>query len=196
MSIQRPGDYPSVEDIAAEQEAAISPSGSANLSPPLPASAEKAPDAPVTWEDRLKAAKITVAQAHEILGQILQQGYYERTFSIYGGKVSVTLRTRMGWHRTTFTEALDRVRSNDMRVHQELEFRHALAGSLVRLGTTAYPVVEAKDTPQKAAEKFENAMNMLSLVQESIVLNALYPLISRFDAAVYAALSQDAPTNF
>jgi hypothetical protein len=189
MAIQAPGKY-DIDEIEAGVRGTSSDTLVADVAPPV--KEEK----PITWEDRLKAVGISVDQAHEILTQMLTKGYFEKTFQIYGGKLSVTLRSRLAWHRTRHNEALDALRSNDPNVHAELAFRYALAGSLVRIGSTTFPVVERSDEPAVASKKLDQAFAQIAQIQDSLLGQALYPLVSRFDAAVYAALSQDAPSSF
>ncbi len=190
MGLQAPGDGYNIDEIEAGVRGTLPAASAQPVAPPV-----EAPKPP-TWEDRLKAANITVDQAYEILTSMLTTGYYEKTFHLYGGRLPVTLRTRLAWHRTRHKEALDALRSNDPLVHSELEFRHALAGSLGRIGPTAFPVVERNDTAADAATKLDQSFAQIAKIQDSILITALYPLISRFDAAVFAALSQDAPASF
>jgi hypothetical protein len=52
------------------------------------------PAKPETWEDRVKAAGLTMDQALEILDALIEKGFYEKTIPLYGGRRPVVLRTR------------------------------------------------------------------------------------------------------
>lgn len=202
MSIQRPGEYKTPEQIAEEMEAEVQASLKEPRAAEAPATAPKGPatpatpPGPLTWEERIKAAELTQDQAHEILTAMLTTGFYEKTFKIYG-RVNVTLRSRDGYARQRLIDITDQYRVADERMIREIYLRVALAGSLVCIGETVYPHVPATEKdPVKREQAFTERLNLLDRVPDAIFEETLQPLIRRFDGWIYAALSNGAPSGF
>ena len=199
MSIQTPGQYPTPEEIAAQMEQDVQ----ASLKPAQPAAAvpkastkADAPTAPMTWEARVKAAGLTEDQAQHILTEILTKGYFERSFVVYG-RVPVVLRSRDGYVRGRLLEIYDQFRVMDPRVYSETYLRVALAGSLVKFGAETFPhAAPSERDPQKLEAAFSERLAAVNGMADPVLEETLFPLISRFDQWVYAALSNGAPAGF
>lgn len=199
MSIQTPGQYPTPEEIAAQMEQDVQ----ASLKPAQPAAAvpkastkADAPTAPMTWEARVKAAGLTEDQAQHILTEILTKGYFERSFVVYG-RVPVVLRSRDGYVRGRLLEIYDQFRVMDPRVYSETYLRVALAGSLVKFGAETFPhAAPSERDPQKLEAAFSERLAAVNGMADPVLEETLFPLISRFDQWVYAALSNGAPVGF
>lgn len=197
MSIQRSGEYPSPEDIAAQMEAEVQATLTpVAAAPPPPPATPAAPEAPLTWEQRVERAGLTPDQAHLILTKILTEGYFERAFTIYG-KLPVVLRSRDGYARQRLLEISDSFRIADPRVQQEIYWRVALAGSLVKLNTETFAHLPPTERdPVKIDAAFTARLAAVDRIPDAMLEGTLFPLISRFDAWVYAALSNGAPSGF
>lgn len=160
----------------------------------------KAPTAPaepkpLSWEESVAAAGLTPEQAYPILDDMLGQGYYEVSPTLYRGRLPVTLRTRDAYVRTRLAEALDLVRTNDPYVHSQLHAKYSLAGSLVRFGKTELPVAPVGASREDQERCFSKRLEFVDSLADPI-LNTLYNLLSRFDARIYAVLNDGAPSGF
>lgn len=208
MTIQQAGEYPSAEELD-QMEAAVqatlkpaetTPSdATAATAAPSGSAAAPTPTAPpkaLTWEERVKAAGLSEDQAHLILTEILTKGYFERTFTVYG-RVPVVLRTRDAYARRRLLEIYDQYRIADPNVQRELYLRVALAGSIVKFANVTYAHVDLNERdPAKVDEAFTARLHAVDRLPDPVLEETLYPLVSRFDAWVYAALSNGAPSGF
>lgn len=197
MSIQTPGQYPTPEEIAAQMEQDVQ----AALKPEPPAAAKApakadVPPTPLTWEARVKVAGLSEDQAQHILTEILTKGFFERSFLVYG-RVPVVLRSRDGYVRGRLLEIYDQFRVMDPRVYSETYLRVALAGSLVKFGAETFPhAAPGERDPQKLEAAFAERLAAVNNMADPVLEETLFPLISRFDQWVYAALSNGAPAGF
>lgn len=190
---RRPGEYADENKLAqelleAEAEKAAAPTqGEATKT-------EEAPK-PETWEDRLKAAGLTPDQGLAILDAMIERGFYEKTFPLYGGKRNLILRTRDGYSRQRVANALDALRTNDPRVHYQTTMRLCLAGSLVQFGkkTLAFAAPDADLDAQETA--FNDRLKYLDSIGDPF-LDTLYTILTQFDRWTFAALSNGAPSGF
>jgi len=197
MSIQTPGQYPTPEEIAAQMEQDVQ----AALKPEPTAAAKVSakadvPPTPLTWEARVKAAGLSEDQAQHILTEIITKGFFERSFLVYG-RVPVVLRSRDGYVRGRLLEIYDQFRVMDPRVYSETYLRVALAGSLVKFGAETFPhTAPGERDPQKLEAAFAERLAAVNNMADPVLEETLFPLISRFDQWVYAALSNGAPAGF
>lgn len=204
MTTRRPGEYADADQLAqelAEQEAAALAKEQAETpearKDPTKSSevGKETPKTALTWEDRIKEAGLTVNQATEILDALLERGYYEKEFRLYGGRRQLVLRSRDHYCRQRLTQALDQLITNDPRVHLQTQMRMLLAGSLVQFGkkTLVHAAVDADIDAKNTA--FNDRLKFIDTIGEPF-LDVLYESLSKFDAWVYAALSNGAPSNF
>lgn len=195
QEVRVPGQYKTDEELA--RQMLDEESKRPDEAKPETAKAEpkkEAPPKPPTWEERLAAVELTPDQAFVILDAVLEKGFYERTFPLYGGRISVTLRTRDGSHRQRIANALDELRTNDPRVHGQVMSRMFLAGSLVRFNKDTLDMAEEGDSRAKEAA-FQSRLAYVDKLSDP-VLDTLFELISRFDGWTFASLSNGAPTGF
>jgi hypothetical protein len=195
QDVRVPGQYKSDEDLA--KAMLDEESKKPEETKPEAAKAEpkkEAPPKPPTWEERLAAVELTPDQAFVILDAVLEKGFYERTFPLYGGRISVTLRTRDGSHRQRVANALDELRTNDPRVHGQVMSRMFLAGSLVRFNKDTLDMAEDGDSRAKETA-FQSRLAYVDKLSDP-VLDTLFDLIARFDGWTFASLSNGAPTGF
>jgi hypothetical protein len=135
---RRPGEYADETTLAKEEALAQTLLDEAKPEIAPESKTEGAsPAKPETWEDRVKAAGLTMDQALEILDALIEKGFYEKTIPLYGGRRPVVLRTRDAYCRQRVANALDTLRTNDPRVHSQTTLRICLAGSLVQFGKKA-----------------------------------------------------------
>lgn len=210
MTIQQAGEYPSNEELD-QMEAAVQATLKPGETAPADAGAQAtqatqaaqaaqgaaaAPPKPLTWEERVKAAGLTEDQAHHILTEVLTKGHFERTFTVYG-RVPVVLRTRDAFARRRLLEIYDQYRIADPGVQRELYLRVALAGSLVKFANVTYAHVDPNERdPAKVDEAFTARLHAVDRLPDPVLEETLFPLVSRFDQWVYAALSNGAPSGF
>jgi len=197
-SIKTPGGYKSDEELLAMMEEGKKPEptpGPAPApSPAQPGEAQAGPEKPLTWEERIKLAGLNEDQAFKILDSILANGYYEHSFSLYGGRMTVKLRSRDGAHRQRVADALDQLRTNDPRVHGQTMSRLFLAGSLVSYGPKTMPMAEGGDS-LAVSKAFEERLKFIDSLPDPMI-DTLYGLSAQFDGWVFAALSNGAPSGF
>lgn len=192
---RRPGSYADEETLAQEllEQEADKAKAAAEAGAPEAKPEEAAK--PETWEDRLKAAGLTPEQGLQILDAMIERGYYEKTFPLYGGRRTLVLRTRDGYSRQRVSNALDALRTNDPRVHYQTTMRLCLAGSLVQFGKKTLPF----SMPDADLDAQETAFNERLKFLDSIgdpFLDTLYAQLTQFDRWTFAALSNGAPSGF
>lgn len=194
--VRVPGQYKSDEELARQMldEESKRPDEAKPEAKPEAAKAEPKKEKPPTWEERLAAVELSPEQAFIILDAVLEKGFYERTFPLYGGRISVTLRTRDGSHRQRVANALDELRTNDPRVHGQVMSRMFLAGSLVRFNKDTLDMAEDGDSRAKESA-FQSRLAYVDKLSDP-VLDTLFELISRFDGWTFASLANGAPTGF
>lgn len=197
VNVQQPGDYGAVPDeVAKSMLATDAQPGAQAPSKAAPADAQKAPaPEPIpTWEEKVKEAGLTEPQARGIMREVMANGYYQREFVALGGEVRFTLRSRDGFTRNRLAEARDTIRSNDARVHTQVEFRTLLAGSLVVYNGAALKFADPSDT---AAMYEANAARLAFIDRLSDpVLDIMMRRLGEFDRWVYAAMWDGAVTAF
>ena len=187
---RRPGEYADADKLAQEmleQETKRDPTEDTAA----PVATTKVP----TWEDRLQEAKLTPEQGLEILDSMIEKGYYEKSFPLYGGRRHLVLRTRDAYCRQRVALALDALRTNDARVHTQTTLRVCLAGSIAQFGKKilAFAPPDADlDVQEKA---FNDRLRYIDSIPEPF-LDILYETLSQFDIWTYAALSNGAPSGF
>jgi hypothetical protein len=192
----RPGEYGPEDKKAQEMLEAVedpTPQPAAPKADAAKESEEKA--APQTWEDRIKAAGLTEDQAYVILNAILDNNFFSKEFSLFGGKLKVTFRTRDSYARQRIANALDELRTNDPIVHFQTRMRLSLAGSLLTYRSTTFTHPNTRTDIAAYTAAFNERLTFLDNLADPI-LDALYPLLSQFDTWTYAALSNGAPTSF
>lgn len=196
VNVQSPGNYDALPDeIAKSMLATDAPQGApAPAKSPSPAKDEAAPEPIPTWEEKVKEVGLSEAQARGIMREVMANGYYQREFTALGGAVHFTLRSRDGFTRNRLAEARDGLRSNDVRVHTQVEFRTLLAGSLVVYNGTALRYADPSDT----AAMYEANAARLAFIDKlpDPVLDIMMRRLSEFDRWVYAAMWDGAVTAF
>jgi hypothetical protein len=188
--IRRPGSYSTTDALAKQALQEESPVEDKDLT-------EKKPDNNKTplerWREALTKAEITEEEADKILDSVLSNGYYEKMYPLFKGRLRVTLRSRDSASLQRVSDALDTIRTNDPRVHAQTMNRYNLAASLSRYQDTSFK------HPTSSLEERENAFAERLKFVDNIpvpVLLQLYNTLQKFDNAVFAALSEGAEMGF
>lgn len=148
------------------------------------------------WEKNVKAAGMTVDEAEKILDAVLEKGHWEKEYSLYRGRLKLTLRSRDFAANQRVAQAVDNVRTNDEAVLYQTRMRTQLACSLLRYKdiTLAYPDSNAGRAAHEDAY-IERAKFVDTNIQ-SAVADAVFQALSDFDRRTYAALSEGADDSF
>lgn len=199
MSTIRPGDdYDAAAlSLATQMEQDVKNALSTSApSPPAP-SEQAAPVKPpvVTWETTLKDVGLTPEQAQAILTSMVTHGYYEREFPLYRGQIVLRLRTRDAYCRQRVVDARDETRTLDKDVQNAVTLRLSLAGSISALGGDVVEHSKPGDGPLRQRELFDTRLARVDRIPDAM-LDACYVALVHFDRAVYAALSNGAPSGF
>lgn len=193
--IQRPGTYGPVSSNDELAKAML------NEDAPESAIAEKGEEETGTknpmdrWRAAIAAADLTEEDADRILDSVLSTGYYEKSYKIFRGKLAVTLRSRDSAALQRVSDALDSVRTNDVRVHTQTMNRYNLAASIVRYQDRQFKHPAASSDPMEKDRAFSDRLTFIDSIPAPILLQ-LYTLLGKFDSAVFAALSEGAELGF
>ena len=179
--------------LEADDQVVVDEKPSAPKEEPSKESAKEAPKTPMDrWRDAISKAGLTEEDADKILDAVLAAGFYQKDYSLFRGKLKVTFRSRDASVHQRLSTALDDVRTNDPRVHDQVMSRINLAASLVSYrGTTfAHP----HDENLKGTAFIERLKFVDNL--PSPVFYQLCTALAKFDAIVFAALSEGAELGF
>lgn len=146
-----------------------------------------------TYEEILKDAKITLAEADAIRDSILLNDSYTETIPLTKN-VSVTFRTRVYQDHIRFSRALERYNPQFMLEEQDLKAQYYLAASIeaFRGQTFKFPSPTDYDACEKAFE--ERLLFIKGLPAATITL--LIQHLNRFDEKVSLSLSKGAVEDF
>jgi hypothetical protein len=148
------------------------------------------------WLRNIKNAGLTEAEANEILDKVLEQGYWEKEYALYNGRLKITLRSRDAAANQRVANALDEVRSFDQRVLDQARLRVQLACSLVRFRDKILPTAAPDEDPAKHEAAFRARLTFCDQYIAGPIVEAVYRALIDFDAKTYAALSEGAPAGF
>lgn len=191
-SIQRPGKY--TDDLA--QAALADGDAGALESGEKKDEAESASKTPMErWRDALEAANLTETEADKILDSVLATGTYEKSYKIFRGRLTVTLRSRDSASLQRVSDALDAVKTNDSRVHMQTMNRYNLAASVVRYQDKVFKHPMATGDSADREKAFYERLAFIDTIPAPVLVQ-LYAVLAKFDAIVYAALSEGAEMGF
>ena len=198
QNIRRPGQYPtpttSTDDLArASLEEVEAPSEPAAPPSSEEASAKKSPME--RWRDAIEAADLTEEEADKILDAVLATGHYDKTHKLFRGRMTVVLRSRDAASLQRVSDALDSIRTNDVRVHTQMMNRYNLAASLVRYQDKVFKHPPANGDITDREKSFADRLAFIDTIPASVLVQ-LYSLLSKFDNAVFAAMSEGAELGF
>lgn len=191
-TIQRPGKY--VDSLAKASLDADSPEEAAE-----PKSGEKDETQRRTpmerWRAAIEAANLTEDEADQILDAVLTNGFYDKTFKIFRGRLAVTLRSRDSASLQRVSDALDTVRTNDIRVHTQTMNRYNLAASLVRYQDKVFKHPNSSTDSIDRDRSFAERLAFVDTIPAPVLVQ-LYAVLAKFDGTIYAALSEGAEMGF
>lgn len=190
-TLTRPGEYASPDDLAKAALQEVTPAAD----PPAEPTVDNR-DPIEKWREGLKAMKITEAQAEAILDSMLAKGYWERDYKLFGGKVTVRLRTRDVQNLNRILSVIDRMRlPNQVLIDENISILN-LAGSLVKLRDVTLPHPDlAKATVDEIEDAFDKRQEFVRRISGPL-MPALRTSLYHFDAVVTAALANGAAEGF
>lgn len=189
QTIQRPGKY--TDDLA---QAALNESDTGNSDKPEDAdSAKKSPTE--RWRDALESANLSEAEADQILDSVLATGSYEKSYKIFRGRLTITLRSRDSASLQRVSDALDAVKTNDSRVHMQTMNRYNLAASIIRYQDKVFKHPAPSTDSSDREKAFYDRLAFIDTIPAPVLVQ-LYSVLGKFDSIVYAALSEGAEMGF
>lgn len=148
------------------------------------------------WLRNIKNAGMEEDEANEILDKVLEQGYWEKEYALYHGRLKVVLRSRDAASNQRVANALDDVRTFDQAVINQARLRVQLACSLVRYRDKALATA-APDEPMSDHDRaFRERLAFCDRFIAGPMVEALYRALVDFDNKTYAALSEGASSGF
>lgn len=148
------------------------------------------------WLRNIKNAGLEEDDANEILDKVLEQGYWDKEYSLYQGRLKVVLRSRDAAANQRVANALDDVRTFDQAVINQARLRVQLACSLVRFRDKALPTASPDQPMGEHDRAFSDRMAFCDRFIAGPVIEALYRALIDFDSKTYAALSEGASSGF
>lgn len=148
------------------------------------------------WQRNVKNAGLSEADANEILDKVLEQGFWEKTYELYNGRLKVTLRSRDAAANQRVANALDDVRTFDRAVLDQAKLRVQLACSLVRFRDKPLPTAAPDEEPAKHEAAFGARLTFCDRFIAGPIVDAVYRALIDFDNKTYAALSEGASSGF
>lgn len=148
------------------------------------------------WQRNVKNAGLTEAEANEILDKVLEQGYWEKEYVLYSGRLKLTLRSRDAAANQRVANALDDVRTFDQRVLDQARLRVQLACSLVRFREKILTTAAPDEDPSKHDAAFRARLTFCDRFIAGPIVETVYRALIDFDAKTYAALSEGASSGF
>lgn len=147
------------------------------------------------WRANVAKAGLTEDEANSIVDSIIQTGHYERGFSLFRGRVKLRLRTRSSLTLRRVGDALDLVRSNDARVHNQVMYRLLLIDSIASFQTTTFEFPRHDAPPERHAAAMQQRADFVDSLNERLY-EAVMGALARFDAIVAAACSEGGVDGF
>lgn len=186
MPIQRPGQYSPADALA--QEALEDPKA-----PEEKPSEKKTPME--RWREAIAEVELSEEDADKILDSVLANGFHEKSYKIFRGKLTVALRSRDSAAIQRVSDALDSVRTNDPRVHTQTMNRFNLAASLTRYQDKAFKHAAANADPGDRDKAFYERLAFVDTIPAPVIVQ-LYAVLDKFDRITFAALSEGAQLGF
>jgi len=194
QTIQRPGKY--TDDLAQASLDTIDPVEGDEGEPKPEAQADSPRLSPMErWRTAIESANLTEDEADKILDAVLTHGFYDKTFKIFRGKLTITLRSRDSASLQRVSDALDTVRTNDVRVHTQTMNRYNLAASLVRYQDKTFKHPGLTSDVNDRDRAFSDRLAFVDTIPAPVLVQ-MYAVLAKFDNTIYAALSEGAEMGF
>lgn len=149
-------------------------------------------EGPPTYADGLKANKLSVGQAREIMEKILVKGFYEEDYRI-GGMLPIKLRTRNYTDSVRTQNYLESESPTYNLVINEVIARYNLSASLSQFGERIFSF--PAEGREEIEEAFQERYNFV-MAQPYVVINKLQGFLYLFDRRVAAVFAEGAPEDF
>jgi hypothetical protein len=152
------------------------------------------------WQKNIAAAGLTEDQANAILDETLTNGYYQRAYPLFRGRLSVTLRTRDLYALQRSANAIDKLRNPlDITVSQ-IMYRLNLAASISKWGPPGKEIILEQPPLNADVALVEKAFQArLDFIDKAIgapLVPSVYDCLTHFDKITAAAFSEGASENF
>lgn len=147
------------------------------------------------WRDNIKKVGLSEDEANAIVDAIIQNGYYEHTFTLFRGRVKLRFRTRSSLTLRRVGDALDMVRTNDVRVHNQVMYRLLLIDSIAEYQQTKFTFPRPDGPPDRIAQAMQERTDFVDGLNERMY-EAVMGALARFDALVGAACSEGGVDGF
>lgn len=187
-------------DIRAGAPAAAAPSPGATLATAVEknlerevSETEEGAERALTFEERLKAANVTLAEAREIRDALLIDGFYSEQIRL-SQNTAVVFRTRNYRDFVRFHQAVDRYQPKFVDERNEIALRYFLAGSLVSYRDEIFDHPESRDI--KVLEEAFDKRHARVLDFPEPVMRLLAQKLHEFDAKVQLCLSEGSVEDF
>ncbi len=148
----------------------------------------------------LKQFKLTEDDVRTIQRSILRRGYWSREYKMWGGELTVTLRSPHGEHRLRRARMLDRLESPTNLMLSETTSRIELAGSLSSYDDGENKTIfdfpgRAEQDEQKLENMFNERYKYISEIDPQIQVH-LFAAQNHFTNLIAAALANGAVESF
>lgn len=147
------------------------------------------------WRKALEAAKITEAQALQILKAVIHKGFYEKEYSLWNGLVKVVFRTRDAHHVIRLQRALEALEDRSQFSISQTVYRANVSGSLASYQGSALPTTGASDSADAVEQAYQRRYEFVGKLPGP-VFEQLTVALAHFDAIVAAAFSEGAAQGF
>jgi hypothetical protein len=148
------------------------------------------------WQRNIKNAGLSETDANDILDKVLEQGFWEKEYVLYNGRLKLTLRSRDAAANQRVANAIDEVRTYDQQVLNQARLRVQLACSLIRYRDKPLPTAAPDEDPMKHDAAFSQRLTFCDRFIAGPIVDVVYRALIDFDAKTYAALSEGASSGF
>jgi hypothetical protein len=215
-TIARPGNYDAAlkEDFKAASEPFTPPAPKREETTGAPEPSlmnEVTPEtkAAIDWKAQLEKLGVSDEQAEKILDDLAFKGFFAREYKLWGGRVTVVLRSRDIYCKQRTTQGTDMLRNPTDQSYGFTLYRYNLAGSLQAYKTRQdekpllFPHVTIKPTEQitpelmtKMADAFDQRLAWVDHQLQGPLGGRLFECVQHFDNLVAAVLAKGAAEGF
>jgi hypothetical protein len=147
------------------------------------------------WQKLLKDAKLSEDEALRIVDQVLQKGWWEREYLLWGGRLKVVLRSRDVQHRMRLRQALDAVLDKTDFTVSNVVCRCNTAGSLSSYQGRPLAFAPPDATRDKIEEAYQSREEFVSRLPDP-VYEQITAALAHFDLWTMAAFAEGAAQGF
>ena len=214
--IARPGSYESV--LQDDFKAASEPEPKAKPKAPEAAAPEDGPSlldatpetrAAIDWKAQLEKLGVSDEQAEKILDELAFTGFYAKEYKLWGGRITVVLRSRDIYCKQRTTQGTDMLRNPTEQSYWFTHYRYNLAGSLQAYKTRRdekpllFRHITIKPTEQITPElmkemedAFDERLAWVDFQLQGPLGGRLFECVQNLDTLVAAVLAKGAAEGF